>query len=315
MPTLQLIQSGGYPPAMNLEMTILAGTTVPSGIEVTDSGAVFTWETLAPVVSTLQPTRTLVDLLVNLDAGTTLPIGTQVEHSGTAELFELTAEVTNGGGATRDFIVSAQSVNLGPIQADPGTLTVIPAPVAGWNSVTNLLAPSQIGNLNDVIDVPCAQTGGPTDEVSLAESITVVITVNPDIVSVRNRTDSIPGLVDATGVVDIQDGDLVLADRREGIRTLLQGNLALRRGEWFLDPTAGIPYQQRFLVKNPSIPEIRSVIRKACLATPGIESVLSIETDFDRAKRTLAVSGSVTLVDDDVPLEFSVPLTSEVLDV
>lgn len=52
-------------------------------------------------------------------------------------IFTVTETVTNGGGVTASFLVSAECDQLGPIAVVSGTVTTILTPTAGVNSVNN----------------------------------------------------------------------------------------------------------------------------------------------------------------------------------
>lgn len=92
----------------------------------------------------------------------------------------------------------------------------------------------------------------------------------------------------------IVDGDLVLTSDvdPEGTDPVLQSvlqNLSLALGEWFLDLSAGIPWLQQILVKNPDQSKIDAILRNAILATPGIVRLNSYSFDLSLATR----SGSI----------------------
>lgn len=61
-------------------------------------------------------------------------------------------------------------------------------------------------------------------------------------------------------------------------------------GEWFLDPTQGIPYFRYVLVVNPDQRLIESIFRRVVLGTPGIASLDSFSMTFDRPNRQLFVT-------------------------
>lgn len=89
--------------------------------------------------------------------------------------------------------------------------------------------------------------------------------------------------------LDIVDGDLLLgADVAQAVKIRL---LAVR-GEWFLDRTAGIPYYEQVLVKNPNLSHVDALFRQTIVETPGINQLLSFETDFDANTRTYTVTWS-----------------------
>lgn len=69
--------------------------------------------------------------------------------------------------------------------------------------------------------------------------------------------------------------------------------VSLRRflGEWFLEPTLGVPYFEQILVKNPDISAIRAAYLSVLNADPGVVSVTSLDLSF--VGRTLSVGVEV----------------------
>lgn len=77
-------------------------------------------------------------LTVNLDPGVTVTAGARVSVSTRPDIvFTTDTDVTNGGGSAADFPVGSTCTETGPVAANAGTLTVIDAPVPGWNSAIN----------------------------------------------------------------------------------------------------------------------------------------------------------------------------------
>lgn len=88
-------------------------------------------------LSKLAATPSTVTLTVNLDATTTLLTGRLVSNPTTGVQFTTIEDVTSTTAG--NYSVDAESVNTGPVAALAGSLTQIDTPVAGWNSVTNVL--------------------------------------------------------------------------------------------------------------------------------------------------------------------------------
>lgn len=89
----------------------------------------------------------------------------------------------------------------------------------------------------------------------------------------------------------IVDGDLVLTSDVDpaGTDPVLQNvlqNLGLGLGEWFLDSTAGIPWLQQILVKNPDQSKIDAILRNCILGTPGIVRLNSYSFSLDQSTRS-----------------------------
>lgn len=96
--------------------------------------------------------------------------------------------------------------------------------------------------------------------------------------------------LDSSGDLELINGNVSLT---EGVEVVVQ-NLRIRLktflGEWFLDQRVGLPYFQNILVKNPNLPVIQTILRKAILETEGMDSVTEFNFNFDTATRQLSVS-------------------------
>lgn len=60
-------------------------------------------------------------------------------------------------------------------------------------------------------------------------------------------------------------------------------------GEWFLNREIGIPWFRDVFIKNPSLPRIQEMIRRAVLARPGVNGVSSLVLKFNRPARDLSM--------------------------
>lgn len=69
----------------------------------------------------------------------------------------------------------------------------------------------------------------------------------------------------------------------------LHTRLNFSRGEWFLDAREGFPWFEDVLRKNPNIPAIRALVRKAILQSPYIQDVEKLDLRYDRADRSLRI--------------------------
>ena len=82
--------------------------------------------------------RSTVTLLVTGDEDATIPAGSEVEHQSTGAVWVTLEDVTIPAGGSAE--VEAESVDLGPVQAAPESLTEIRTFEVGWDTVTNLEA-------------------------------------------------------------------------------------------------------------------------------------------------------------------------------
>ena len=96
-------------------------------------------------------------------------------------------------------------------------------------------------------------------------------------------------LLDDNGVV-LRNGDWAFAVDREGIQQRIGQTLRTIAGEWFLDLDYGLPYFEQILVKNPNLPSVQDIFRRALLSVKGVSSVERLNLSLDTTSRTLTVS-------------------------
>lgn len=97
-----------------------------------------------------------------------------------------------------------------------------------------------------------------------------------------------------TGDLKLTGGDLTLVQDVAAIRQEAETRMRFFLGEWFLDVTAGIPYFQNILVKSPNLGAIKSILTDEVLATVGVQSLLTMDLNFDAGARVLAVKWSAS---------------------
>lgn len=90
------------------------------------------------------------------------------------------------------------------------------------------------------------------------------------------------------------DVPLVGGDTREQAQAYYRQKLKIRLwlflGEWYLDTSAGTPFHQNILVKNPNIPLIDTILKSRILGTEGVTELKSYESAYDSAQRKLEVT-------------------------
>lgn len=96
-------------------------------------------------------------------------------------------------------------------------------------------------------------------------------------------------LLDDNGVV-LRGGDWAFAIDREGIQQRISQVLKTIAGEWFLDLDYGLPYFEQILIKNPNLPSVQDLFRRALLSVKGVSSVERLTLSLDTTSRTLTVS-------------------------
>lgn len=71
--------------------------------------------------------------------------------------------------------------------------------------------------------------------------------------------------------------DLALVSDSEALRQTLKVRLLFFINDWFLDTTAGLPYFESILVKNPNIPSIESYLKAKILDTEDVTSLIAFD--------------------------------------
>jgi hypothetical protein len=92
----------------------------------------------------------------------------------------------------------------------------------------------------------------------------------------------------------VKDGDLMLIDNAERVAQQILITLRFWYDEWFLNTAEGVPYLEYILVKNPNLAHVRQVLTEAIESVPGVVSLDSMDFEYDRQGRTLAVDYSAT---------------------
>lgn len=92
----------------------------------------------------------------------------------------------------------------------------------------------------------------------------------------------------------IVNGDLVLmTDPLQIIYQTLQQNLKLFLGESFVDKSAGVPYIQAIIEKNPNPVIVQTAYVSVILNTPGVKALTYFTMSIDRVLRQLLVEFQV----------------------
>ncbi|MEY9097063.1 DUF2634 domain-containing protein [Paenibacillus sp. RC84] len=98
------------------------------------------------------------------------------------------------------------------------------------------------------------------------------------------------------GDLVFENGELVMIEGPEELRQCVEINLSTNKGEWFLNPNAGIRFS-RFLGKNPSEEAMRDEIRKGLLQDTRIKTVDDISFEYDRPNRMMNITFRATATD------------------
>lgn len=84
--------------------------------------------------------------------------------------------------------------------------------------------------------------------------------------------------------------DLSMVDGHDGAVLSLRSYLQTFQGEWWLDPTKGLPYYAKVLGQTePDLVAIRSIYIQAISQHPDISEIISLSTDFLPETQTYTV--------------------------
>lgn len=92
----------------------------------------------------------------------------------------------------------------------------------------------------------------------------------------------------------IRDGDFLHIDNAERVAQQIKIQLLTWYGEWFLDITHGVPYLEYILVKNPNFTLIRQVLMEQIQKVPDVDSVDSLEIEYNAKAREIQVDFAVS---------------------
>jgi hypothetical protein len=81
-------------------------------------------------------------------------------------------------------------------------------------------------------------------------------------------------------------GNLAMARGGDAVAQHVRQRLKFWRGEWFLDTEAGVDWTRWLLGRQPSeAATAEAVIKQVILSTPGVTTLRSFDTRYDRASR------------------------------
>lgn len=103
-------------------------------------------------------------------------------------------------------------------------------------------------------------------------------------------------ILDQNGDMTFGSGQLnFYRDSPEAVAQAVMTTLKLWLGEWFIDQTVGVPYQQGVLGTNKKT-SIEPTIRNAILNTIGVQSIESFSIDIDANTRTTKINATINTV-------------------
>lgn len=97
-----------------------------------------------------------------------------------------------------------------------------------------------------------------------------------------------------------EGGDLVINEGIDAVSQFVSQRLKMVAGEWFLDTSAGVPYFDGVLDKNPSPQFLDSVFKKAILDTPGIDELMEFSLTLDTVTRSMVMAFKARCKDGEI---------------
>jgi hypothetical protein len=84
-------------------------------------------------------------------------------------------------------------------------------------------------------------------------------------------------------------GDLRTIDEKELVAQALANTLRTRRGEWMFDTSFGVPYRGTILSRTPNLDVVQACIRAIVMGVSGVNSIVRLETTWNKVLRILTV--------------------------
>lgn len=94
----------------------------------------------------------------------------------------------------------------------------------------------------------------------------------------------------------------------EYVSQKIENNLQTYQNEWFLNPTLGLPYFDRILIKNADLDDVNTLLQAEILKIAEVERILEFDVEFDSVNRIYTVTFSVKITGETEPLEGEVTL-------
>ncbi len=98
--------------------------------------------------------------------------------------------------------------------------------------------------------------------------------------------------VDVDGPHDLYldaTGNLAMVTGTEAVGQHARQRIRTHKGEWFLDTSAGVPWLEDVLGKQPDLTLAEALLKATVLDTDGVETIDGISIRFDRATRGVLV--------------------------
>jgi len=110
-------------------------------------------------------------------------------------------------------------------------------------------------------------------------------------------------LTNTNGDLTVNNSDLVLVTGIDRVVQAIRIKLKFFYGEWFLDTTYGIKYQELIFIKNPNVNIVDDALKAAIVDDPDVLELIKFESDIDNQTRVLTVSFVVNTIYGIVTIE------------
>ena len=102
--------------------------------------------------------------------------------------------------------------------------------------------------------------------------------------------------LDANGDYTLGTSNDWLVDSPDAVGQAIKTRLGLWTGEWFVDTTDGMPWNEQVLGKRLPGKTYDMAIRKRILETAGVKELTSYSSAFDGNSRTLSITATVNTI-------------------
>ena len=92
----------------------------------------------------------------------------------------------------------------------------------------------------------------------------------------------------------VLNGQIARVSKSDAIMQLIKTRLLTVQEEWFMDLSAGLPWYTKMLTKPTDLYKIRSYLSREITSTEGVDSLLSLELQYNNGERKLDVEFKYT---------------------
>ena len=101
-------------------------------------------------------------------------------------------------------------------------------------------------------------------------------------------------LLDQNNDLVISTGNLALTDSSNELLQRITTTLGTFEGEWWLNPSLGLPYFSSIFGKQPDLGQIQAIFMQAIINVPGVVELTTFEVDYDQSERNYKINFTAT---------------------